>query len=65
MEPNNLNTTIRLEIHGPLNNLSVASAIYNWYKNYEHINRDVELGAVAELLTIQAESDREREYFDE
>lgn len=55
-------STLNVEVCGELNNLSLAAAIYDWYRNklrpynYER----VDIGIVADLLKIQAEHDYTR-----
>lgn len=60
MEP--MVTTIELKVYDNMNNLSLATAIYNWYEELtEHGNfYDIDLAAVASMLQIQIDSNERR-----
>lgn len=55
-------TTIELKVYGNMNNLSVATTIYNWYEELtEHGNfYDIDLTAVASMLQMQMDSNERR-----
>ena len=59
-----LDTTIWLHVYGDVNNLSLATAIYDWYKDCNGTNGLIDLAVVARMLEMQAEHD-ERRYLDE
>lgn len=55
-------TTIELKVYENMNNLSVATAIYNWYEEFiQHGNfHDIDLAAVASMLQMQIDSNERR-----
>lgn len=63
MEPNVLTTTISLNVYGPVNNLSVATAIYNWYKDCR--DPDINLDTIIGLLEVQMNHDNEKSSIDD
>lgn len=61
-----LTYAITLKVYEDINNLSVAAAIYNWYREGRRPDDDgLDLGVIADLLHSQAARDSilERRYF--
>ena len=51
--------TLTLEVYGPVNNLSLATALYNWYTDYTRRYDDINLATVIKLLQTQLAEDLE------
>lgn len=58
--PAPLDTIIELHVYGDVNNLSLATAIYDWYKDCIGHNGLIDLTVVARMLEMQTEHDGRR-----
>lgn len=50
--------TISLSVVGPINNISLALAIYNLWKSNPRLNEDIDLEIISEILQTQIMADR-------
>lgn len=50
-------TSLDIKVYGDVNNISVAAAIYNWFKVVGKTHKNIDLTTVATMLKDQAMHD--------